>query len=281
MIGAVAAALGAAALFAVASALQHQEAQAVDPGPSASLLVRLAKRPLWLLGMVCDGGAVALQGVALSLGSVPLVQTLLVAGLPLAALLSAALAKRSLFRHEVMGLALCSPGIALLAPALSSTPSHQEPARADAIVAGLIVAAVAVPLLALRARPRFGGAAAGAASGAVIGAGSVLLAVTANRFGDWSALFSSWAPYAAIVVGGAGLLLAQVAFQTGELGAPLAALSIVEPVVAVVLAVGVLHEDLPTSGVKVVLAVAGTLLSVAGVLALCRSEERDPVGVQV
>ena len=148
-----------------------------------------------------------------------------------------------------------------------------------------MIAARVVPRLALRGHPRFGGAAAGAGAGAVIGAGSVLLAVAANRWGDWSDLLTSWAPYAALAVGALGLLLAQVAFQTGDLGAPLAALSIVEPVVAVVLAVSVLHEDLPTSAAKVAMVIAGTVLSVAGVLALCRpdsrSDERDPVGVHV
>jgi drug/metabolite transporter (DMT)-like permease len=276
VIGAVAAALGAAALFAVASAVQHQEANAVEKGTGAQLLVSLARRPLWLLGICSDFLAVALQALALGLGSVPLVQTLLVAGLPLAALLSALLQHRRMFRFEVVGMLLCTPGIALLAPALSSTASEHDPSRVAACVAGAIVAVVALPLLAARHQPRFGGLYAGLAAGAVLGAGSVLLAVAAGRFGDWSALFGSWAVYAAAAVGVAGLLLAQIAFQTGDLGAPLAALSITEPLVAVVLAVTVLKDDLPTSGASLTAAVAGTLLSVAGVLALCRAPEPVP-----
>ncbi|MGZ6826070.1 MAG: hypothetical protein ACXVGH_04710, partial [Mycobacteriales bacterium] len=104
----------------------------------------------------------------------------------------------------------------------------------------------------------------------------VLLAVAAGRFGDWPALFGSWAVYGAVAVGLLGLLLAQVAFQTGDLGAPLAALSVVEPVVAVVLAVTVLHERLPTSPAGAAAAGTGSLLAVTGVLALCR--EPDPLG---
>jgi drug/metabolite transporter (DMT)-like permease len=277
VIGAVIAALGAAALFAVASAVQHQEANAVDKSVGVGLLLSLLRRPLWLLGIASDVGAVVLQGLALGLGSVPLVQTLLVAGLPLAALLSAVLAHRRLFRFELLGLALCTPGIALLAPALSSTASDEDPSRRTALLAAVVVVAVAAPLLAARHHPRFGAVCAGMSAGVVIGAGSVLLAVVAARFGDWSALFGSWAPYAALVVGGLGLMLAQIAFQTGDLGAPLAVLSITEPVVAVVLAVTVLHDDLPTSAAKVATAVVGGVLSVAGVLALCRSEDPVPV----
>src|SRR5205085_4723791 len=122
-----------------------------------------------------------------------------------------------------------------------STPSHHAPTRTSGIVAGIVLAVVTLPLLGLRRHPRYGGLFAGTAAGAVIGAGSVLLAVTAERVGHWGELFGSWAPYAAAAVGVLGLLLAQIAFQTGELGAPLAALSIMEPVVAVVLAVSCLH----------------------------------------
>jgi drug/metabolite transporter (DMT)-like permease len=274
---AVAAALGSATLFALASALQHREAGSVAPAAGPGLLVTLAKRPVWLLGGLADIGGVALQAVALGLGSVALVQTLLVAGLPLAAVLSAALAHRRLRPHEVAGLALCTGGLALLGPTLSSTPSGHDPSRASAAVAGAAVAVVVLLLLALRRRPRFGPAAAGAAAGAVIGTGSVLLAVAAGRFGDWPALFGSWAVYGAVAVGLLGLLLAQVAFQTGDLGAPLAALSVVEPVVAVVLAVTVLHEQLPTSPLAASAAAAGALLAVAGVLALSREAEAPAV----
>jgi len=268
--GAVAAALGAASLFALASALQHQEARAVVPSLRPSLLLTLVRRPWWLLGLVADAGAVGLQAVALALGSVALVQTLLVAGLPLAAVLSALLASRRLGRHEVVGLALCSTGLALLCPALASTGLGEDPSRSVSLVAALVVAVVAGGLLLMRRAPRFGGVFAGAAAGVVIGAGAVLLSVAAGRFGDWSALFGSWALYGALVVGLLGLLLAQVAFQTGELGAPLAALSVVEPLVAVALAAWVLHEQLPSGAGNRMAVVVGALLAAAGVLQICR-----------
>ena len=281
MTWAVLAALGAASLFAVGAAVQHQEANAVAPGGHASLLLRLARRPLWLLGIAADGGAIALQAVAFGFGSVPLVQSLLVSGLPLAALLSALLQRRRMYRHEVLGTLLCAPGIALLAPALSSSPSGHDPSRATALVAGIVVAAVSVPLIALRSQRRFGGLYAGTAAGCVTGAGSVLLAVIAGRVGHWSELFGSWAVYVGVAVGVLGLLLAQIAFQTGDIGAPLAALTITEPLVATVLAVTVLKDHLPGSAGAVTAALAGASLCAVGVLVLCRSGQRLPVGVEV
>lgn len=265
--GAVAAALGGAALFGLATALQHQEARAVETSASPGLLVTLARRPIWMVGMAVDIAAVSLQGLALRLGSVALVQTLLVAGLPLATALSAGLARRRLRRHEVLGLVLCSVGLALLGPALATKPLGHAPDRSDALIACAVALIAVLPLLALRKVPRIGGACAGAAAGIVIGAGAVLIAVTVSRIGDWSSLFGSWAVYGAALVGLLGLLLAQVAFQTGDLGAPLAALSLTEPVVAVVLAVTVIDEAAPSWSAT---AVIGALAAVAGVVTLCR-----------
>lgn len=266
-------ALAAAASFGLASALQHLEAGriakrgALDPG----LLTALARRPIWLLGIVADVAAVALQAVALHFGAVALVQPLLVAGLPVAVLLSARYAGRALLGKERLGLLLCTGGLLLLAPATATTSLGIAPSRATATIAGALLGAAAGALLLLAHRvPRLAPPATGTAAGAVIGAGSVLLAVSAGRTGDLPALLSSVAPYAALVVGLLGLLLSQTAFQTGALGAPLAALSVVEPVVAVLLAVTVLHERLPSGGADRVAAVVGALLAVAGVVALTR-----------
>lgn len=270
--GAVVAALGAATLFGLATALQHHQARAVAPSTSPGLLVTLLRRPLWALGMLADVGAVGLQGLALALGSVSLVQTMLVAGLPLAALISAALHRRRLRRLEVVGMVLCAVGLAVLAPALSTAPSTHAPSRVSALVAAAVVGGLSLLLLAFRSRPRLGPVFAGTAAGAVVGAGAVLLAVTTTRLGRGEPVLTTWAPYAAAVVGVVGLLVVQVAFQTGELGVPLAALSVVDPVVAGALAVTVLHESAPTSGGRLLLLLLGGALAVASVLVLSKDD---------
>ena len=278
---AVAAALGSAALFGLASAAQHHEARAVETTVRPSLLLTLARRPLWLLGTLADLGAVGLQAFALTRGSVTLVQSLLVAGLPLAVLLSAVLGDRRLHRRELGGLAMTAAGLALLGPALSTTTEGGAPTRSAGLVAGAVVAAAVLGLLLLRTHRRWGGVSAGAAAGATIGAGAVLLSVSAGRLDDPRALLGSLALYATVVVGVLGLLLSQVAFQTGDLGAPLATLTVVEPAVAVLLATAVLHERLPHDTGDLALLAVGGLLAVVGVVLLCPSAEGGPVGVDV
>lgn len=268
--GAVVAALLSATSFGLASALQHEQAREVDPTRSPGLLLTLARRPRWLAGIAADVVGVVLQAVALGLGAVALVQPLLVAGLPVAVALSAALEHRRLLRTEVIGVLLCTGGLALLGPATATTSDGRDPSRVLSLVVTVVLSAAVGALLLLSHRlPRWAPAAAGLAAGLATGAGSVLLAVAASRVGDLRLLALSVAPYAAVVVGLVGLMLAQSAFQTGSLGAPLAALSVSEPVVAVLLAVTVLHERLPTTTPARVGMVTGSLLAVAGVLVLC------------
>ncbi|HSP39477.1 MAG TPA: DMT family transporter [Frankiaceae bacterium] len=275
---AIPAALASALTFGFAAALQHRESGevekrgALDPG----LLSSLARRPLWLVGIGADVLAVGLQTVGLRFGPVSLVQPLLVAGLPFAVLLSCLLARRPPRTAEVLGISLCAVGLAVLAPAATAVGLAPEPQRSAAWVAAVAATALTLALLGVaRVRPRLAGVATGAAAGVVTGAGSVLLAVCAGRLGRPVDLLLSIAPYAAVVVGGLGLLLCQVAFQTGDLGAPLAALSVLEPATAVVLAVTVLHERLPTQqSAEVGLAGVGAALVVLGVVLLARTQAR-------
>ncbi|MDQ1631416.1 MAG: hypothetical protein QOC80_1388 [Frankiaceae bacterium] len=107
-----------------------------------------------------------------------------------------------------------------------------------------------------------------------------MLAVCAGRLDRPGDLLLSIAPYATVVVGLLGLLLSQVAFQTGDIGAPLASLSVLEPATAVVLAVTVLHERLPSRQLtEVALAGLGAALAVLGAVLLARAQAvRDEVG---
>jgi drug/metabolite transporter (DMT)-like permease len=274
---AVPAALGSAFAFAVASALQHRESGAVDKRGALDpgLLTSLARRPWWLLGVVADVVAVALQAVALRYGPIALVQPLLVAGLPMAVLLSCLFVRRAPRAPELFGIGLCSVGLAAVAPAAATVGLSSEPERTASVVAAVLLTVLTLGLLGTaRARPRLAGIATGSAAGVVTGAGSVLLAVCAVRFDHLGQLLLSVAPYAAVVVGLLGLLLSQAAFQTGQLGLPLAALSVLEPAVAVLLAVTVLHERLPTDRPGV-LAVGGcgAVLAVVGVLVLSREQD--------
>ena len=92
-------ALLSALLFAVGSAAQQKEASSVAPSEATGfkLIGRLVRRPFWLLGVGCDGAAYATQAGALAVGSILLVQPILVTTLLFALPISAKMTGRKLY----------------------------------------------------------------------------------------------------------------------------------------------------------------------------------------
>jgi drug/metabolite transporter (DMT)-like permease len=274
----VLAALGSAAAFGSASAVQHEQAgvvekrQALDP----RLITALAARPIWLLGILGDIVGVVLQLVALRFGPVPLVQPLIVSALPVAVVVSAVMRRVRVSAPEILGLLLCSTGLVLLAPA-SARDDLGRPAGAAAWTTAAVVltAAVAGALLLARTRPATAPLAVGLAAGIAAGASGVLLAACAARIEDPRRLFTSPAPYAVAAVGVLVLLLTQAAFQTGALAAPLSTLTVTEPIVAVVLAATVMHQTVSTHPVLRVAAAVGGAVAISGVVVLARERTRS------
>jgi drug/metabolite transporter (DMT)-like permease len=264
---AVAAALASATAYGVASAAQHDQAVRVETtGPlDPHLLLTRAKRPVWLMGIAADVLGIALQALALRVGSVVLVQPLLVAALPIAVVISA---RGVLRRRTWTGLAACSVGLAALAVVSPAEPTA-HPAGGRAAIAGVVVAFLLVLLL-VPSRRDFAWR-RGVAAGVCLGAAAPLIAVTAAEVDRPLHLLTTWPAYALIVVGGLSLLLTQSAFQAQWLALPLATLTVVEPLVAVVLAAAVLHQRLPSTAGSATFAVAGACCAAWGVVLLARS----------
>src|ERR1700730_8603898 len=86
-------ALAAAFMFALSNVLEQREAEQLpdDESLRAGLLVRLVRRPLWLLGFGADVSGYVCHAAALAFGSLVFVQPLLVTGLLFALLLRAAI----------------------------------------------------------------------------------------------------------------------------------------------------------------------------------------------
>jgi hypothetical protein len=97
--------------------------------------------------------------------------------------------------------------------------------------------------------------------GEILGAGGV------------PALATSWELWTALGCGLAGALLSQAAFQSGPLGGPLAAMMVIDPVIAVSLGAIVFGESFST-GLLAVVQAAGLALTLAGVWLLATGERR-------
>lgn len=146
-------ALGAAACFDTAYAIQALEARSVDKRYAlrASLIGQLLRRPRWLAGMVLIGAGYGLQIAALSLASLTLVQPVLALGLLLLLYLGWRVLGEQVGWREIGGVVAVLGGVTAIALA---APARAEDVGIgwDTVAAmGVLGAAVVAPF-ALRSR---------------------------------------------------------------------------------------------------------------------------------
>jgi drug/metabolite transporter (DMT)-like permease len=270
-------ALGAALAYAAASVLQQREAQA-DAGPGGGgikLVLRLARRPVWLAGLACDGLGYGFQAVALGVGELLVVQPVITSGILFALPASAWWAGRRLGRREFAWACVLAMGLVVFL-GLAGTDGGKDFASTRA---WLVCAAIAAPILAVcvAVATRSNGTRRAVlfsfATAILFGITAALTkstVVLVDRHG--AAALGHWEPYALLGLGGLGFVLNQRAFQAGSLTASLPTLTVVEPVVAALLGILLLDETIPTDGlvdwIAVVVSVGAMVVST---IALSRS----------
>jgi len=265
--------------FAVATVAQQRAAarSSDHDARGRKFAGQLLRNPQWLASNVGTGVGYALQATALAFGPLVVVQPILVTSLLFALPLSARLAHRRLSRTMwLWGLLL------VVALAVFVLLGHPNLGVSHASRKGwLIVSAIAIPTvigsLAI-AHPLSGASRAS------------LLAITVGLLGGTLAVLTkavvslldqglvhtlqSGELYGLLVVGGAGIYLQQLSFQAGALQASLPIITVVEPMVAAVLGITLLHEQLRASGIGLaVLILAAAAMTVATV-ALSRGRAR-------
>ena len=140
-------------------------------------------------------------------------------------------------------------------------------------VAVVILTVLAV--LAGRRMPRSSAGWYGAGAGLMVGCASVLLKVCAGQLGDSvPVLLTHWHVYAFATFGGVALVLSQNAFQAGRMAPGIASLSVVEPIVAIAIAVPLLREHLTLSPARLVVDVLAGLIAVYCVVGLADATEQ-------
>jgi drug/metabolite transporter (DMT)-like permease len=277
LVSIVALSLASAAAYGLAAVLQHQAAVREPPELSvrAGLLVRLVRRPLWLLGNVLDGVGYLFQFLALRRGSLTLVEPLLVLSLVFALPAAAWLDHRRVHAPDVASTALTVAGLALFLgvarPGLGN-PHASAPAW-TALTVAIVVAAAALVLLARGGTRRRAAVLLGAGSGLAFGYVAALTERTGHLL-DAGVLHAldSWVPYAMILGGAGALLLTQSAFHAGALRWSLPTLTVVQPLVAVLIGLGLFGEHIRSSGPAPLLEVLGLAAVTVGVFALSGSE---------
>jgi drug/metabolite transporter (DMT)-like permease len=280
VIAAALVALLAALFFAIGSVAQQRAASQVDTAEASglSLIWILVRRPLWWAGFLGDAGGYVCQAIALGLGSLLLVQPLLVVTLIFALPIGAAWNRRKLTRADWLWAAVLTGALAVFM--VVGEPSEgvdHAPVRDWALVGGALGVLVAL-------------AAVGASLTKGVVRASLLAVATGVGFGLAAALtksvvdqltqgllepFTHFELYALVVSGGLGVYFQSEAFQAGSLEASLPAMTVIEPVVAAGVGISILQEHLRSSGLEIALIAVTVVVMIAGTVELARSAARS------
>ncbi|KFG72608.1 DMT family protein [Streptomyces mutabilis] len=253
---------------AYAAAAVAQERLAARRSGSGALLLASGA---WWWSVALNASAALLHVVALKYGPLTVVQPLgaltLVAAVPLGARLSGR--RVSAVEWRGTGLTLLGLGALLL------TASGPAPDDVLSVPEALAVSGATAALIGLLSRPgaRPGlrhATASGIASGVASALTQTVTVATTDRSGP---LLSAQVIGVAVLVAAfaaGGLLLSQTAYR-GGLGAPLAMVTLANPVAAAVIGLSLLGERLRGGAGGVLLALAGAALAAWGVVQLSRA----------
>ncbi|MFF7352298.1 MULTISPECIES: hypothetical protein [Streptomyces] len=263
---AVALSLVSAVAYALAAVAQERLASR----STGTGLLRLLGTGAWWSAVGLNAAAALLHVVALKYGPLTLVQPLGALTLVAAVPLGARAAGRRVSTAEWRGTALTLLGLA----ALLVTASGPAPARVLTLTEALAVAGTTAAAIGVLSRPgaRPGlrhATASGFASGVASALTQTVTVAATDRTGP--ALGAEVVVVAVLVAAFAvgGLLLSQTAYR-GGLGAPLAVVTLANPVAAAGIGLTLLGQGLRGGPAGVLLALAGAGLAAWGVVLLTR-----------
>jgi len=283
-------ALLAAVCFALAATLWQRAALGLT-GVSfrhPRSIVLLLTRWVWLLGLAAQIVGVALQGAALDRGRVSIIQPLLVTTVIWALPLGYFLTQQTIGAREVIGAGIIVLGLVLFASFGHPAAGVSNAPASDWIASILVICAVCVSLLIFANRGSLSMKAAllGTVAGLLYGLSATLMKPVVENLHAESlgTVVAGWQFWVWAAAGLIGFLFQQLSLATGRLVPSVAAVSVANPVVSVMLGALVLQERLeknpPWHAVVAVgalgLALVGSVIISSARADEDESEERAP-----
>ena len=273
----IALALAAAFLFALGLVLQERAASTLPAKEvGAGFLARLAQRPVWLLGLAAQGAGFVLQAIALGVGSMVIVQPLLVASIVFALPLSRVIYGRRILRPEILGAALVTGGLILLLVVSRPDEGTDDASRLRwaLIGGGAVAVAVLLFLLARGRQPALRAGLLGTAGGILFGLSAAFTKTMVGTFADEGVLsvLTDWHVYALIVTALAAFWLEQAALQTGALAAAVATTMAFDPLSSLVFGIFLFDEALHENALGYCVSALALLITLAGLVILARAK---------
>jgi len=248
-----------------------------EEGVSTTMYKKLVRNRLWWAGTAVASSGYGFQALALTWGSLILVQPLLVSALLFALPMSARMAHRRVTTHDWVWALVLTFGLATFVTLARVQPGNYRPLAAVWILATVLCVAVVAACVigGARSEGRRRALLIATAVGVLFGVVSVLTKVTVQRLnteGLWGTMIVP-APYLVVILGVGATLLQQSAFHAGALQTSVPTMLVLEPLVAVSLGVIVLGEALSVTDPRTVAALALAVAAMAAAtIALGRDE---------
>lgn len=270
-----------AALAATGNALANvmqRKASLLQPAErrfGVRLLLDLVREPVWLLGFGGLVGSFVLQAVALGLGQLSAVETIITLEVPLTLLVASRVFRSRLGRPEWAGILVMTAGMIALVAVLNPRPGHETDVShlTYAIAGGGTVASIVALVIASSHGPRLWRTAClGAAAGTSFGLTATLIkeTIAQGQARGLLGVLSTWQTYLAVGFGVSGLVLMQWALHTGPLLAAQPGFTLMDPLVSILWGV-LVYDELTRSGLWLLPAALGAGGIGAGVVVLARS----------
>ncbi|MFI1287945.1 DMT family transporter [Streptomyces sp. NPDC020792] len=242
------------------------------------------RRPAWWAALVLNGLGGLLHVVALACGPLSLVQPLgaltIVFALPMAALFVGRRAGAAAWRGAIMATVGLAGLLSLVGASQAQSLSTAQRGGLAVVTAG-VVAALTVAGRAAHRHPAVRSVLLATGSGIAFGMSSVFTKTVTVDFTDGIAT-SELPSLAAIgVLATAGILLSQASYRGGGLAAPLATLTVVNPVMAAAVGLTLFGESFHYGTTGTVLALGCGVVAAGGLILLTteRIERTAPVVV--
>jgi drug/metabolite transporter (DMT)-like permease len=275
-----------AILFALAATLQQRGqfvlARKGKPVKGLGELFRLILVPAWLLGTLILLVGYGTQGAALDRGKLVVVQPLLVTTIVWALPLGYLLTNQKVTRRQVLGAVVVVIGLAMFVLVGSPDEGVDDTSTRNFVLASVIVCAIVGMLLLWsrrKATPSVRAAVLGTCAGLLFGLSATFDKPVINdlhvSIGNAA---TSWATLGLIGFGFIAFLIQQLSLATGQLAPAMAAVSVSNPGVSVVLGILLYEERLTRPTWHVFVAIAALLAALGGaiIITLANRETQMP-----
>ena len=272
-------AAASALFFALGTVLQQRGAVAEPSGGSArgagKLLLHLARRPVWIGGILADGLGFLCQAVALGIGKLVVVQPILASSVIFSLPLGARLTDQRISRRDMLAAAAVTAGLAVFLVVGDPSGGRDDAPFGDWLLALAPIAALCTVLVTAgwRASPGVKATLLGTAAGLLFGLSAALTKATVDQLDEGILhVFATWHLYGLLAVGYAGMTLSQIALQTGILAPAIATFSILDALTSVVLGITLFQESLRDDPLGIVIDGGALAVMFVGLFVLAGAE---------